>query len=71
MSKPILYTERYLARLVEGTLARIKAVLEHGENQADLIRTAIERELKRRERSSRNPSTNQDSHVRNMGDDMA
>ena len=42
--------ERALARLPAGTLERIEAVLEDGEGQADFLRAAIERELRRRER---------------------
>lgn len=40
------------ARLPAGTLARIDAVLDEGETRADLIRLAVERELKRRERKA-------------------
>jgi hypothetical protein len=39
------------ARLPAGTLDRIEAVLREHEKRADFIRTAIERELKRREGS--------------------
>jgi hypothetical protein len=39
------------ARLPPGTLDRIQAVLRKREKRADFIRTAIERELKRREKS--------------------
>jgi metal-responsive CopG/Arc/MetJ family transcriptional regulator len=38
--------------LPDGTLARMDAVLESGEKRSDLIRKAIEREIKRRERST-------------------
>lgn len=37
------------ARLVEGTFARIEAVLKENEDRTDFVRVAIERELKRRE----------------------
>jgi hypothetical protein len=37
------------ARLPAGTLDRIEAVLREREKRADFIRSAIERELKRRE----------------------
>jgi hypothetical protein len=43
--------EQMPARFPEGTLARIDAALEDGEKRADLIRKAVERELKRRERA--------------------
>ena len=39
------------ARLPAGTMERIVALLEEKESRADLIREAIERELRRRERS--------------------
>lgn len=42
--------EQTPARFPEGTLARIDAALEDGEKRADLIREAVERELKRRAR---------------------
>lgn len=46
------------ARLPEGTLDRMDAVLAPREKRADLIRQAIERELKRRERlAGKAPST--------------
>ena len=38
------------ARLPAGTLARMDEVLGDGEKRADLIRKAVEWELKRRER---------------------
>lgn len=38
------------ARFPEGTLDRIDAVLKDGEKRADMIREAVEREIKRRER---------------------
>jgi hypothetical protein len=45
--------EQMPARFPEGTLARIDAALEDGEKRADLLREAVERELKRRERHRR------------------
>lgn len=44
------FPDRITLPLAEGVLARIDAVLEPGEPRLDLIREAIERELKRRER---------------------
>jgi metal-responsive CopG/Arc/MetJ family transcriptional regulator len=46
--------ERILARFPKGTLARIDAVLksETNEKQAEFIREAVERELKRREKKN-------------------
>ena len=45
-----LWTERLLLSLAEGTRARLDDALRDGEDRLDLIRTAIEAELKRRER---------------------
>lgn len=42
--------EQMPARFPAGTMARMDAALEGGENRADLLRMAVERELKRRER---------------------
>ena len=42
--------EQVPARFPGGTLARIDAVLREKEKRAEFIRTAIERELERRER---------------------
>lgn len=42
--------EQTPARFPEGTLERIDAVLEDGEKRSDLIREAVEREVKKRER---------------------
>lgn len=42
--------EQMPARFPEGTFERIDAVLEDGEKRSDLIREAVEREVKRRER---------------------
>lgn len=40
-------------RFPEGTLARIEAVLQPGEKQADFLRDAVEAELTRREREAK------------------
>lgn len=48
-----LWHENVNLTLPEGAKARMDAVLEEGEDRLDLIRTAIEREIKRRERQSR------------------
>lgn len=37
-------------RFPEGTFDRIDAVLEPGENRADFVRTAVDREVQRRDR---------------------
>jgi hypothetical protein len=44
------WTERLLLPLAEGTTARIDGVLASSEPRLDMIREAIEREIKRRER---------------------
>jgi len=44
------WTEQLRLPLAEGTTARIDAVLTNGEPRLDMIREAIEREIKRRER---------------------
>lgn len=41
--------EQMPARLPAGTLARMDAVLKEKENRSDLLRTAVEAELRRRE----------------------
>jgi hypothetical protein len=51
MAPPKLYDEQLLARLTAGTIARIRAVLAAGESIGDVVRAAIERELRRRERA--------------------
>jgi hypothetical protein len=52
MGRPKINEEQTPARLPAGPLARIDAALDDGEKRADLIREAIERELKRRERKA-------------------
>lgn len=44
------WTERIQLPLAEGTTARIDGLLQDGEVRLDMIREAIEREIKRRER---------------------
>lgn len=53
MGRKKLWGERTLLSLAGGTLARIDAVLAPGEVRLDLIRAAVERELKRRERKEK------------------
>lgn len=50
MGRKKLWTERLTLPLNEETVARLDAALEEGEARLDLIRDAIDRELKRRER---------------------
>lgn len=49
--RPKINEEQMPARLPEGTLARIDAVLADKESRAGFLRLAVERELKRRERA--------------------
>jgi hypothetical protein len=52
MSRPQINFEQIPARFPDGTKDRIKATLSEGEKIADVIREAVERELKRRERKA-------------------
>jgi hypothetical protein len=45
------WTEQLRLPLAEGTTARIDAVLADGEPRLDMIREAIEREIKRRSKA--------------------
>lgn len=53
MGRKQINEEQMPARLPEGTLARIDATLEDKESRAGFLRTAVERELKRREKASK------------------
>lgn len=50
MGRKKLWDERILLPLAAEMLERLDANLAEGETRLDLIRTAIERELRRRER---------------------
>lgn len=50
MGRKQINHEQTPARFPEGTFDRIDKVLDDGEGRSDLIREAVERELKRRER---------------------
>lgn len=52
MGRKKLWEERILLPLKTETLGRVDAALRDGEARLDLIREAIDRELKRRERRS-------------------
>jgi hypothetical protein len=52
MGRKKRWTERLTLPLAEGTTARMDAALEAGEARVDLIRVAIERELRRRSRGN-------------------
>ena len=47
------YSESTLLRLEVGTIARVDDVLERFEDRSHMLREAIEREIKRRERQQR------------------
>lgn len=51
MGRKKINEEEAPARFPAGTLARIRAVLDEEEGQAEFIRVAVEKELKRRERA--------------------
>jgi hypothetical protein len=53
MGRKQINHEQTPARFPEGTLAKIDEVLEDGEKRSDLIREAVEREIKRRLRHNR------------------
>jgi metal-responsive CopG/Arc/MetJ family transcriptional regulator len=50
--RPQINHEQTPARFPEGTLERIDAALDEGENRSDFIREAVEKELRRRERKA-------------------
>lgn len=52
MGRKQINHEQTPARFAEGTLARIDAVLSDREKRSDFIRTAVEQELRRRERDA-------------------
>lgn len=52
MGRKKLWTDRLTLPLTAEQIERIDGLLEDGEARLDLIRAAIERELKRRERKS-------------------
>lgn len=53
MGRKKLWDERLLLPLTKETVDRLDAARQDGEDRLDVIRQAIERELKRRERASR------------------
>lgn len=52
MGRKQINHEQMPSRFPAGTFERMDANLEDGEKRADLIREAVERELKRRERKT-------------------
>jgi len=53
MARPKQYVEDMLARFRLGTFERIAALLKPGEDRADFVREAVDREIRRRERSKK------------------
>jgi hypothetical protein len=51
VARPKKYVEDMVARFVAGTFARLQAMLAPNEDRADLVRDAVEREIKRREKA--------------------
>lgn len=51
MGRKMEWPEKFLTSLAEGTLDRIRAALGAEEDVRTFIRTAIERELKRRKKA--------------------
>lgn len=52
VGRKLEFPEKWLASFGEGTLARMDAAKEAGEDRRAIIRKAIEAELKRRERKT-------------------
>ena len=52
MGRKQINHEQMPARFPEGTFDRMDAVLAEGEKRSDLVREAVDRELKRRERKT-------------------
>jgi hypothetical protein len=50
MASTSKYSESFLVRLEGGTLARVDDVLDRFEGRSHMLREAIEREIKRRQR---------------------
>jgi hypothetical protein len=50
-----LWSDDMVTRFPEGTFERIEAVSVDDEDRTDFVREAVERELKRRERTKRKP----------------
>lgn len=49
VGRPLLYPEQLTLPLPAGTIGRLDAVRTNDETRLDLVRTAIERELRRRQ----------------------
>lgn len=53
MGRKQINAETTIIRLPEGTLERVDAALQDKEPRAGFFRTAVEKELKRREKASK------------------
>ena len=58
MARPKKFVEEMVARFLAGTFARITAALRPGEDRADLVRDAVDREIQRRAKESAKSSKN-------------
>lgn len=50
-----IWPDAMLAKFPEGTFDRIAAVLRPGEDRTDMVREAVDREVRRRERAAKTP----------------
>ena len=57
MGRTKLWTERMHLTLPDGAKQRIDSVLEEGEDRLEFVRTAIEKEIKRRSKSKPSKTT--------------
>jgi len=55
VGRPMEFPERLTLPLPKGMTARLDASRQDGESRLDVIRSAVERELKRRERQKDKP----------------
>lgn len=53
VGRKLEWPEKWLASFAKGTLARLDAVKGDGEDRRSIIRSAVDAELKRRERSKK------------------
>ncbi|KTR06881.1 hypothetical protein NS365_05455 [Aureimonas ureilytica] len=58
VGRKLRYPEHINVAVPEGTKARLDALLDDGEERLSLIRDALEREIRRRERLSKKISDN-------------
>jgi hypothetical protein len=56
MGRKLEWPEKFLIAFAAGTLERIRAALAEGEDARSLVRVAVDRELKRRERVKKRSS---------------